>query len=281
MRRLWRLRQALKELGEEFADRLKEPTNTLLGISCQDEGVRRLAVLLNGQLLLLQKSRHRYEQGDAELRTAVTNLSHDIRTPLTAICGYLDLLLREPWSTSAESRQAYRYLEQIKERAEAMKRLTEELFSYFILSAKPPEQEGSEELSLNAALEESLAGFYGAFAAAGLTPEVSLPEAPVRRRLNREALLRIFDNILGNALKYGGGRLRVSLTPEGEICFANPAPGLDPVLAGRLFDRFFTVEAGREATGLGLSIARLLTERLGGGIAAEYREGWLAITLHF
>ena len=293
---LWyvrRLHRAMEELGEEFAGRIKEPSNALLGVSCRDKSLRRLAVSLNGQLEQLSGLRHRYEQGDRRLRIVVTNLSHDIRTPLTAICGYLELLKRQRWIngeegvqiSAEEARQTARYIARIEERAEAMKRLTEELFSYFAFAdraeAAGQTAKETEELSLNAVLEESLAGFYGAFTGKGLTPEVWLPETPVRRRLNRAALSRIFDNILANALKYSDRQLRVWLTPEGEIYFSNPAQELDSVLAGRLFDRFFTVEAGREATGLGLSIARLLAEQMGGSMDAKYREGWLTIVVRF
>lgn len=294
-RRLCRLRRALRELGDAFAARLSEPTNTWIGISCQDWELRRLAAFLNEQLELLIRQRWRYEQREEEQRLARTNLSHDIRTPLTAICGYLDLLKRLPWIKEpddsgfteekaevcisvAELRQTARYLARIEERTAAMKRMTDELFDYFVSADR---QETAAELSLNAVLEESLAGFYGAFKEKGIVPEIVLPERAVRCCLPRGSLSRIFDNILANALKYSDGRLRVCLTPEGEVYFANPAKELSPVLAGRLFDRFFTVETGRNSTGLGLSIARLLTEQLGGTITARYEDGWLTIVARF
>lgn len=296
---LYRLRRAMEELCDEFASRLSEPTNTWIGISCQNKGLRQLAAFLNEQLELLTQQRCRYERGETVQRIARTNLSHDIRTPLTAICGYLDLLKRQPWIkeaqalgeeakgkeiriSTAEVRQAARYLAQIEERTAAMKRLTEELFDYFVSADQAKTAEtAAEVISLRAVLEESLAGFYGAFTERRIVPEIMLPQEPVKRQLPPAELSRIFDNVLSNVLKYSDGRLRVNLTPEGEICFANPAPALSPVLAGRLFDRFFTVEAGEDSTGLGLSIARLLTERLGGSIAARYEEGWLTIVVRF
>ena len=126
-----------------------------------------------------------------------------------------------------------------------------------------------------------MAAWYGTFSAKGIAPEVELPEEPVVRRLDREALARILSNILSNAAKYSPGDLRVSLTADGTLTFSNTAPGLTPVLAQRLFDRYFTVETGREAGGLGLSIARQMAEQMGGWADAQYQDGTLAIRVHF
>ena len=93
--------------------------------------------------------------------------------------------------------------------------------------------------------------------------------------------MRIFGNIISNALKYSDGDLSVVMKPDGTIIFANKAAGLTPVLAGRLFDRFYTVETGSQSTGLGLAIAKQLCERMGGSIRADYQEGKLIITLFF
>ena len=101
------------------------------------------------------------------------------------------------------------------------------------------------------------------------------------RPLDRGSLSRVLSNLISNALKYSGGDLQVSLEETGALSFSNTAPGLDAVSAGRLFDRFYTVEAGRHATGLGLSIAKLLTERMGGTIRARFRDGRLTIALTF
>ena len=87
--------------------------------------------------------------------------------------------------------------------------------------------------------------------------------------------------MFSNALKYSQGDLAVTLTAEGEITVSNTAPALDPVSVGRLFDRFYTVETGRSSTGLGLSIAKLLTEAMGGEIQARWQEGHLTMHLKF
>ena len=161
-----------------------------------------------------------------------------------------------------------------------MRQLTEELLRYSVAASLEADL-ALEPVDLNGAAEEAAAALYGAFMERGIVPAVSLPEERVVRMLDRAALSRVLGNLLTNALKYSGGDLEVTLTPDGAITLSNAAPGLDEVQVGRLFDRFYTVETGRSSTGLGLSIARALTERMGGTIAARYEAGRLAVTLRF
>ena len=269
------LRHSIREVAEELEEKLRTDTNTLISISTGDSSVQLLASRINAQLQALRKERLKLQTGNDELTTAVTNISHDLRTPLTAICGYLDLLEQEP-----QSEKSGRYLAVIRERTDAMRSLTEELFRYSVITATADELD-MQAVRLNDILEQSLAGFYGALSARGITPEIRMPEAAVIRELDAAALRRIFDNILSNTVKYSGGDLAVSLLPNGAVTFSNSAPSLSRVQAERLFDRFYTVETARNSTGLGLSIAKLLTEKMGGMITAEYESGHLQICIAF
>jgi Signal transduction histidine kinase len=271
---LFRLRLVQKNVDEihtELARHLSEDTNTLISISSRDRHIRRLAETLNVQLRDLRKQRRRYLSGDEELKAAVTNISHDLRTPLTAICGYLDLLEAEE-----KSENAARYIALIQSRAQALKQLTEEFFRYsVILSVGEAFQ--LEDININAALEESIAAFYPDLVKRGIAPVIQMPEKQIRRQANLAALSRVFGNILSNALKYSDGDLEITLLDSGEIIFANTASKLDEVQVGKLFDRFFTVEAARNSTGLGLAISKALTEQMNGSITAEYRSGKLFV----
>lgn len=268
------LQRSMDEIADELGERLSTDTNVLLSVSSRDRHARKLAGDLNRHLRLLRKQRLRFQNGDRELKEAVTNISHDLRTPLTAICGYLDLLERK-----ALSPETGRYLALIANRVEAMRQLTGELFRYsVILSAGEVVLAAVDMVSV---LEESIAGFYGPLKERGVDPVISLPDEPVVRQLDRAVLSRVFDNILSNALKYSADDLKIILSADGQVSFSNTAPGLDEVQVGRLFDRFFTVTAARESTGLGLSIAKTLVERMGGTIAAEYRSEVLTIRVNF
>ena len=268
------LRKSAQEISEAFRDRLTADTNTLIDISTHDPYMRQLAADINMQLRLLRKQRHKYLTGDRELKEAVTNISHDLRTPLTAICGYLDLLEREE-----NSENTTRYLSLIGNRVEAMKQLTEELFRYSVILST-----GDlvlEPVCVNGVLEESIAAFYGALTSRDIQPEIHITENRIERQLNREALGRVFSNILNNALKYSDGDLAITLRDDGDIIFSNTASGLNEVQVGKLFDRFFTVEAARNSNGLGLAISKTLVEQMGGSISAELVNKKLIIHIQF
>ena len=269
------LRHSLREAAEELDEKLRTDTNTLISISSGDRAMQSLVTHINRQLQALRRERLRLHSGNAELTAAVTNVSHDLRTPLTALCGYLDLLEQEP-----QTEAAARYLAVIRERTDAMRALMEELFRYSVLTATADELH-TEPVCLNDVLEQSLAGFYGALSARGITPSVQLPEEKVIRPLDAAALRRVFDNILSNAAKYSDGDLAVVLAPDGTVTFSNRASALSRVEAARLFDRFYTVDSARGSTGLGLSIAKLLTEKLHGTISADYENETLRICIAF
>ena len=268
------LRKSAQEISEAFRDRLTADTNTLIDISIRDPYMRQLAADINMQLRLLRKQRHKYLTGDRELKEAVTNISHDLRTPLTAICGYLDLLEREE-----KSENTARYLSLIENRVDAMKQLTEELFRYSVILST--EEMAMETVHINGVLEESIAAFYGALTNRGIQPQIHMSDRRIEKQLNRDALARVFSNVLNNALKYSDGDLEITLLDDGKIVFSNTATRLNEVQVGKLFDRFFTVEAARNSNGLGLAISKTLVEQMGGTIQAKSEEGRLYICIYF
>lgn len=267
------LRRDAENMIQEFHDRMTTDTNTLITISTRDRYMRKLAAEINVQLRLLRKERQRYQQGDLELKEAVTNIAHDLRTPLTAMNGYFDLLEREEKSETVQ-----RYISQIQNRKEALKHLTEELFRYSVVASSPSLK--LETLDIVQILEESLLSFYGTMQERGIRPEIKLPEKPVYRDVDAGAMNRIFSNIISNAIKYSDGDLCVLMREDGCITFTNTAQNMDAVVVGRLFDRFYTVEANRNSSGLGLSIAKTLVERMQGSISAHYAANKLHITLN-
>ena len=167
-----------------------------------------------------------------------------------------------------------------RERTDAMRELTEELFQYSVTIGEV-EKLNLELICLDDILEQSLAGFYGTLSERRIVPDIEISEQPVVRTLDRHALRRIFDNILSNAAKYSDGDLTVRLSSDGSVIFENSAKDLDSVQTAHLFERFFTVQTARGGAGVGLSIAKLLTEKMGGNITAEYRKNKLRICVLF
>ena len=272
-----KIRMMQKSMGEICAcvsEHLSSDTNQLITVSSSDKHVRHLASEIARQLTELRRQRRQYISGDRELKEAVTNISHDLRTPLTAICGYLELLEAEEMTDNTR-----RYVEQISNRTEALKALTEELFRYSVISSVS--DLSCEKVNVGRVLEDTLISFYGAFEQKKIAPNISLPDGVIIRSLDKSALSRIFGNIISNAVKYSDGDFSVTMTDTGEITFSNTASELSSVDVGKLFDRFYTVDSARKSTGLGLSIAKLLTERMGGCITADYKGNTLSITLSF
>ncbi len=285
--KLYFLKKSLGEIQDRLEEILGQDTNSLLTVFSRDKTVRRFTAELNRQLGQLRRARLRYENGDREFQEAVANVSHDLRTPLTAVKGYLELVKKEEGHSPA----VLRYLDIVDGRIRSMEQLTEELLRCSIAHSLQEEQ--AVPLALNRLLEECLIAFYGTFQKRGIRPAVQIPEAPVYRVLDASLVERVFQNIIANAVKYSPGDLSVVMTEDGSITFSNSAPNLTPVSVARLFDRYYTVEtvekpweaacgsAPGSSAGLGLSIARLLAERMGGSMDADYQRGELHITVRF
>lgn len=268
------MKRDINAIATDFNEKLNSDTNTLVTISGSDKSVHRLAADINKSLKELRRQKLKFERGDTELKNAVTGISHDLRTPLTAISGYLDLLEREQKSEDVE-----RYLGIIKNRTEALKQLADELFKYSVITS-PDYDAPKERVSVNAVLEESIVAYYAALQQKGIAPEINIPEEAVYCTANRAALSRIFSNLIGNAIKYSDGDLNITLTGDGQITFSNTASQLTEVQVSRLFDRFYTVESARKSTGLGLSIAKVLVEQMDGTISANYNHNTLSISIY-
>ena len=270
--KVYLMRKSCRDIVSKLDTIMNEDTNNLIAVSSGDKQMMILAGELNKRLREIRKQQLNFLNGDNQLKDAVTNISHDLRTPLTAIMGYLEMMKDMPKSKKLEE-----YLEIIMGRATAMKQLTDELFSYsVILSSGSMEL---ESMQINKLLEDCVMGFYGAFAQNGIDVKVDMTDKKIMRKVDAQALSRVFSNLMNNALKYSGGDLSITLKEPCEITFSNTAQELTQTQVEKLFDRFYTVESARKSTGLGLSIARTLVDRMGGTIDAALADGVLTITI--
>lgn len=271
--KIFYMRKAIREIKRGFSEKLYTDTNTPIMLSSHDKLVSSLANDINVELKELQKQKHRYIQGDKELKNAITNISHDLRTPLTTICGYLSLLDKEE-----KSEHIARQLSIIKNRTFALKQLVEELFRYTTIISDT-ENSVYTETVINNVLEDCISSYYAIFKEKGITPNINLCEQKIVRSVDKTALLRIFNNIIDNAIKYSEGDLTISLFENGKIVFSNHTSDLNEIQIGKLFDRFYTVNTARKSTGLGLSIAKALIEKMEGNISANYSNNVLSIII--
>lgn len=267
------IRKSMEEICEELREHLSNETNTLISVPTGDKRIRRFVAELNRQLRKLRGERQQYLSGNRELKEAVTNISHDLRTPLTAICGYLELLESEE-----QSAEVQRYISIISSRVETLEHLTDELFRYSVIMVSENDA-AKERVVLNEILEESISAFYAVLKKSNIEPSVQMPQMKVVRFLPSATLSRVLSNLLNNAVNYSDGDLEITLSETGEITFTNTAAALNQVQVGKLFNRFYTVNTAQKSTGLGLGITRSLVEQLNGAITASYKDNKLSICI--
>ena len=265
--------KGLKDINTQLPKIIDGDTNALISISSSDKQVKKLACLLNDRLKQLRENELTYINGDRQLKNSITNVAHDIRTPLTAICGYAEMMKDEKDPAKLD-----KYLSIISQRANDLKLLSEELFKFSVATNKTYDGLDLERVDVNDLLQETLFSFYDKFNERGIVPKLTCQNA-ISRITDKNCLIRIFSNIMDNAVKYSDGDFSISIMDDGKIAFSNTAVKLNNVDVGRLFDRFYTVESGKNSTGLGLSIAKQLTKKLGGDISAQYENHTLTILL--
>lgn len=214
---------------------------------------------------------------EEEIRQSIANMSHDLRTPLTSIMGYIQLLKDE--HMSKEERQEY--LEIVERRTKNLEGL---ISSFYDLSRL----DGNEyvfnlkSISVEKLLCDNIALYYNDFINKNIEPQIEIEENLQKIISDEGAVSRVFSNLIGNALKHGEGFIKIELKQEGNSMvteFTNSAPTLDEEMAGKIFDRFFTADKSRndKNTGLGLAITKGLVEKLGNEISAKLVDGNLVI----
>ena len=259
--KLYFLKKSIKEIHISLSRILKTDTNQLLTISSADKEMKLFVNDLNKELQNLRKEKLEYQNGNQELKKIVTNISHDIRTPLTAIQGYIDLLKKN-------TEKQEEYIQIIEKKTEELTLLTDQLFD-FSTTMDVGIKIKKEKCCINEILEEVLANMYPIFKEKQMNPKLEICKQKIYRNLDKNSINRIFENILSNVCKYGEGDFKVTLDSKGVITFSNKATSLDEITVQKIFDRYFTVENAKKSIGLGLSISKQLVELNGGTISAK------------
>lgn len=258
------IKKSVKDIKEQINSILRSDTNNLITISSFDKDVKELAESLNVELKELRNQRLQYENGNQELKKSITNISHDIRTPLTAISGYIDLIKNQKEENKKDD-----YLKIIERKTKDLTAMTEQLFDYSKAIDWGIKIEKQRQC-LNELLEEILANYYITFKENNIIPNISVAEEKIYKDIDKNTITRVFENILSNVIKYSNGDFKVMLNNDGKIIFSNKATSLDATTVQKIFDRYYTVENAKKSTGLGLAIAKQLVEMNGGKISAQY-----------
>lgn len=269
------MKNEIKNIDEYLSNILKSDTNNLITINTNDNDLKKLANTLNKSLKDLRQLELEYKNGNHELKSSITNISHDLRTPLTAIRGYLDLM-----DNSNLTDKQINYLKIIDSKVKDLTCLTEQLFD-FSKSIDIQNEIKKESICINDVLEESLVSFYSLFKEYNIIPKIEICDDKVIRLLNENMLKRIFENIISNAIKYSEDDFKVKMYSNGTIEFSNKTDKLDSTSLEKMFDRYYTVRNAKKSNGIGLSIAKQLVELSNGKIDAKYKNGSLIIIVKF
>lgn len=269
------IKNEMKFIRKSLFHILKSDTNRLLTIHSRDKDLKDLAAVLNVSLKKLRELEMEYKNGNQELKTSITNISHDLRTPLTAIRGYLDLM-----DAQNLTEKQLNYLRIIESKVKDLIELSEQLFD-FSKSVDVQNEMKREYICINDVLEDTIASFYSLLKEYNITPNIDICKEKVIRLLNENMLKRIFENILSNAIKYGEQSIDIKMDCNGTIEFSNQTEMMDSVSLENIFERYYTVQSVKKATGIGLSIAKQLVELCNGTIDATYQNHLLTIIVQF
>ncbi len=271
------LERGLHRAALRMQEQLADETTARLALPCPSAGAEELLVCLNQLLELRQEERAAYRRKEQELRRQIANVSHDLRTPLTSILGYLQLLEGDGLSPEKKAE----YLAVVEGRARTLQVFIATFYDLSRIEGGELPLE-REKVDLCRALSDQLAASYEQIEEAGLDMEVDLaPDLPPVWA-DSGAVTRIFSNLLTNALRHGKDALSIRLYREGNgivSAFSNRAEDLTAEDASHVFERFYTADKMRtgQSTGLGLAIVKALAERMGHSAAARWEDGVFTI----
>ena len=260
--RLLRVKKDLRQMSEKLAEISQTDTNAQLTTDTFD---RDIAAFIKNINFMLDRNRRDYfeiHRIEAALKRAITNISHDLRTPLTSAKGYLQMTENSDLDDATKAR----YLSIIRERLDALTVLMDSLFAF---SRAVEGDVTLKSVNVNNLLRDTLVGSFAELESKGFTVENNIPDAPFYCMCDEDALKRVVQNLIKNAAVHGKSYLRTTLS-NGTIEIANKADNLHLIDTKNIFDRFYTADTSRtnKRTGLGLAIAKELCEKMGSSISA-------------
>jgi signal transduction histidine kinase len=230
---------------------------------------------INQMLKEVRRNRIDYSRKSHNLEQMMTNISHDLRTPLTSAMGYINLINNSQLSEEEKNRE----IAIVEQRLVCLEELINSFFEFSKIISGDTQPE-LQELNLVAVIEESVVHYYDDFCGQSREILLGCNQHKLNIRSNRNMLMRIFDNLISNAYKHGTGNLTISIDGSDGIKISFENVLFDSEIdIERIFDEFYTTDISRTKgnTGLGLAIAKQFTEMLGGSISAEYKDNYFIV----
>lgn len=273
-------RRQVKKTCRQLEFRNINKTNLRLTSALPFSELNELIDRINDLIDLSQDVERTSQKSKTDLKEAITSLSHDIRTPLTSMDGYLQLL-----SQSQSEVERNHYLAVIQSRISVLKEMLEKLFTYTKLQSEAYTLE-LEPLDFGKCVRDTVFSFYDEFQNKEIVPEISFCEGPLQIIGNDEALHRAIQNLIKNALEHGNTSIFLGLTCEKSevvFCCSNDVQNPDEIDISKVFTQFYKADSARthSSTGLGLFIAKGLIDRMNGRIIANLQNSFFTIEIRF
>ncbi len=276
---IFHLKLQIKSIGKQLEDISEGKTEKKIDVSLLDKDIEYLAGNINKNINLQKQLRIEVLRNDQNLKDSIANISHDLRTPLTSIIGYLQLLEKSELSENQREK-----INIIKRKSEILHNLITSFFEITIIE-NDRMHINLEKINMNNFLSDAMLQNIMPFKEAGIEPIFDLPNTTIFIEGDKIILQRIVQNLISNILKYGSSYVKISLVKKEhvELCFANKIQDPKKIDVNLLFEKFYTADKSRSSgsTGLGLSIVKLLAERINAKALAEIKEDILTLKIVF
>lgn len=274
-------RREVTRLSQKLQTLLHSFTHAELKLDFPSSDITDLVNALNELLRVYHKQVYSLQKKDEAIKETITNLAHDLRTPVTAIQGYTQMLLQSP-ELSEEDLDAAAV---INERLNVLNQLLNQLFEFARIEADEMEFSYTT-FDLNAVLRSVAVSFFKSFEERKIIPALSIAEISFPFYGDEKAVTRIFENIISNALSHGKSDYHFSSYDDNEnyhFSFQNFTDSINESDIDKIFNRFYTTDLSRsrKTTGLGLTIAKNLTVKMGGSISASLNNNVFEIVVCF
>ncbi|WP_315970099.1 sensor histidine kinase [Bacillus tuaregi] len=275
--RFYLLKKEIRRAEKQLHELNHERTEKKIDLAFFDKDMEKLVKEINKQIDVTKQANAEKRRKENELKQAIANISHDIRTPMTSILGYIQFLESDELSTEKKAE----YTTVVKKGALRLKVLLEDFFELSIIeSADYPLK--PEKVKLNQLVLEVLVGFYESFNQQGLEPALHIPDEEIEIIGDISAVKRVIENLMVNAIKHSSGNVSIRLEkwPSSvQLTISNTVEQLSEQDIQFLFDRFYKADKTRteKSTGLGLAIAKSLMTKMEGNLTARLKDQELSM----
>lgn len=269
------VREDLREICENLDQ------NRRLNLSSPNKNMEDLLNEINNHIEKTQRERIRSLKREKEIRKEIESISHDLRTPLTSILGYLELMKDE--DTTDEEKKEYIHI--VEKKSKGLQNLIQSFYDLSRLEANEYKIE-IKKIDIHKILLEQLLVFYNDFEKRELNVTINIGEEPIYIEGDFNSIDRVFVNLIQNAIKYAKSSFKVKLKEENNyvnIAFSNDVQDLKEEDVEKLFNRFYMIDSSRnnQSSGLGLTITKLLIESMGGNIKAGFKNNYIYFNVYF